>query len=100
MENATLDTWNTVARPVRSGYSPAHVQLHCVRNKPWQRFRLMLKGKTTAEKLHLLRCWYDGKLADCGLMTRWEREVQVGNYLGALRRGGQLDMNNRIKRFR
>lgn len=98
MEIITQDAWDADARPIHSGYPPEQVQKHCVRNKAWQRFRLMLKGKTTAEKLHLLRCWYDGKLADCGLMTKWEREVQVGNYLGALRRGGQLDMHNVIKR--
>jgi hypothetical protein len=53
-----------------------------------------MKGKPTTAKLDMLAKWYDRFRKDWAYRT----EVQVGNYLGALRRGGQLDMQNRVQR--
>ena len=49
----------------------------------WQRFRVSLKGKTTSEKYLCLIWW---------LSTHKTRraEIQVTNYVNALKRGGQL----------
>jgi hypothetical protein len=93
-----VEGWDADARPIRSGYSPHVVQMFCVRNHWWQQFRLRLKGKTTRDKITCLEAWYDGRFENSSDMTPYEREVQVGNYLGALRRGGQLDANNQVKR--
>ena len=76
-------------------YSPALVVKHCVNNKTWQAFRVRLKGLPTGRKLKLLADWRDTWLAgrdDEAVRT------QIANYLAALRRGGQLDMDNRVKR--
>lgn len=56
----------------------------------WQKFRVSLKGNSTCEKLYRLahRFWVDRN-------NRFER-IRIDNYIGALRRGGQLDSNNRI----
>jgi hypothetical protein len=110
MNNApqTITGWDNEKRPVQPGYPPYLVQDFCVRDAGWQKFRLSLKGLPTHEKLARLIQWWDDKR---NLAEKWqgkhiekvaiitETEVQVGNYLGALRRGGQLDANNRIKKY-
>src|SRR5947208_287754 len=97
-----MERWDLEARPVRQGYPPEVVQRWCVHEAEWQEFRIQLKGKPTAVKLQFLEKWYDGTayqgLAG-NLYSKWQREVQVGNYLGALRRGGQLDSNNQVRRY-
>lgn len=55
----------------------------------WQRFRLSLKGLATEEKLERLAQWPIRDRAD---------QVRVWNYLNALKRGGQLDLQGRVQR--
>jgi hypothetical protein len=81
---------------VKPGYPPDHVQTFCVQDSAWQRIRLSMKGKATHEKLEILWTWWRNMHATEPYAT----EVQVGNYLGALRRGGQLDQHNHIRRWR
>lgn len=85
--------WDMKARPVQAGYPPAEVKALCVKCAYWQDVRLSMKGKPTDEKLKILEVYWD-----CHIDAH-EREVQVGNYLGALRRGGQLDSQNRVRKF-
>ena len=63
-----------------------------VSNVKWQQFRLSLKGLPTEEKLDRLADWRERNSG--GGYTR----VQVDNYLNALKRGGQLDMQLRVAR--
>jgi hypothetical protein len=91
---------------VEAGYHPYLVQEHCVRNEDWQRIRLSMKGIPTHEKLLVLKRWWDKKLAEVRGQTFsadnnpfYPTQIQVGNYLGALRRGGQLDDRNRIRKY-
>jgi hypothetical protein len=99
METSTLQGWDNNKRPVARGYPPEVVQRYCVQDKNWQQIRLSMKGKPTHKKLEILEAYWDRNYTrvrrDAGLIV----EVQVGNYLGALRRGGQLDANNQIKRY-
>jgi hypothetical protein len=63
-----------------------------VAHEPWQDFRRSLKGTTTEHKLAKLRWWlYHGH------RDRKVR-VQVHNYVGALKRGGQLSATGAIQR--
>jgi hypothetical protein len=55
----------------------------CVADEEWQRFRVSLKGLSTAEKLRRLRSYKTNHSGRCVA-------VRVDNYLNALRRGGQL----------
>lgn len=89
-----MTEWPIRDYPVRPGYDRDSIQVHCVRNKKWQEFRLSLKGLDTHEKLAKLKEWWDVS-PDINIV-----KVQVGNYLGALRRGGQLDDKNRVRRVR
>lgn len=99
MEKATtLTGWDNEKRPVQAGYSPETVQEFCVRNQDWQQVRLSMKGKPTHEKLVILEAWWERHLQPNN-RVRYQCEVQVGNYLGALRRGGQLDANNQIRKY-
>lgn len=55
----------------------------------WQRFRLSLKGLDTEKKLERLAQWP---------IRGREDQVRVWNYLNALKRGGQLDLEGRVQR--
>lgn len=67
----------------------------------WQAFRVALKGLTTSEKIHMLNArWHT---FGCGALQLnrastfdWNDSghiewIRIMNYIGALRRGGQLD---------
>lgn len=108
-----IDRWDMDQRSVLAGYSPHDVKIHCVQNDAWQQIRLSMKGKDTTEKLSILVAWWDKQYAEAerlesiddsgarrAIALRWATYVQVGNYLGALRRGGQLDDQNRIRKAR
>lgn len=56
-----------------------------IRDETWQQFRLSLKGRTTEDKLEHLKYWLEHGASP----KRW-REIQVTNYINALRRGGQI----------
>lgn len=99
--------WDAKRRLVKAGYGQDEVQAYCVADKEWQDFRLTLKGKDTSEKLAMLEAWWDKykELHKDIVATRYvnpfrRTEVQVGNYLGALRRGGQLDGANQLRMLR
>jgi hypothetical protein len=110
------DRWDMEKRPVKAGYEPQQVQMHAVQDTAWQRLRLSLKGRDTTDKLALLETWWHQRMLQAdehermkdhapsmGLYAdskRWGTEVQVGNYLGALRRGGQLNDENQIRKAR
>lgn len=81
---------------VERGYSKDDVQFFVVRSTQWQKVRLSMKGKPTHEKLQTLKDYWDRYHPVVPVCT----EIQIGNYLGALRRGGQLDALNRVRKYR
>lgn len=101
--------WDSKTRPVKRGYGAHEVNQHCVRNERWQKVRLSMQGKYTWEKLATLQIWWDTNFeaankpgltqAEKSLIER-STEIQVGNYLGALRRGGQLNDDNWVRKER
>jgi len=88
-----------------AGFDQAKVFRYCVDTQhpevaEWQQVRLSMKGKPTHEKLAILKTWWDkhrSNQGDMGVDTA--TYVQVYNYLGALRRGGQLDDNNQVRKY-
>lgn len=78
-------------------YSPEEVQKYCVGDPKWQKFRRSLKGLPTTMKLDKLAEWRKGHLFIFETPTR-ESQVQVDNYVNALKRGGQLNMNCEVQR--
>jgi hypothetical protein len=108
-----MDYWPHQVRP----YSKSEVFEHAVNNQEWQTFRISLKGLSTHEKLTRLDELRQSKLAQYWankdvvtpddiandelqqlvhyLPRKWE--VAIDNYINALRRGGQLDTNNRVQ---
>ena len=86
--------WPMKAYRVRPGYDRFTVERHCTMNKQWQCFRLTLKKMPTHKKLEALIKWWEES------PDKVAAEVQVGNYLGALRRGGQLDMKNVVRKYK
>lgn len=97
-----LTGWDNKKRPVKPGYSPTEVKTHCVDDPAWQKVRLSMKGVDTCEKLAILEAYWDRmmELAMTDEGREHEIEVQIGNYLGALRRGGQLNDENQIRKAR
>jgi hypothetical protein len=64
----------------------------------WQKFRVSLKGLSTKEKIFCLAWYWDTHVAPgAGAYLSadlWQHEIiRVNNYLGALKRGGQLDQD-------
>ena len=87
-------------------YSPTEVKVFCVQDREWQGFRLSLKGMSTQKKLSMLYARRAGlmrKSIKCvsalcddrdGLCRR--HQVQIDNYLNALKRGGQLGLEAQV----
>lgn len=88
---------------VSAGYVKDTVKKHCVENEEWQKLRLRMKGIPTHEKLRLLVDWWNYQRNTAKRTNdqelHWATEVQVGNYLGALRRGGQLNDLNQVRKY-
>lgn len=86
---------------VERGYNQALVQIWCVRHAAWQQVRLSMKGINTVDKLDVLHAYWAKNYGKLGVVDGHDVcAIQVGNYLGALRRGGQLDDENRIRKAR
>ena len=97
-----------------AGFDIPTVRRYCVDTShpevaEWQQVRLSMKGKSTHEKLAILKAWWDKHIITSEIpagvvpikRTPWGYAVyvQVYNYLGALRRGGQLDEHNCIRKY-
>jgi hypothetical protein len=72
-------------------YTTEEVKEFCVNDSEWQRFRLSLKGISTQAKIRQLNIRRESNLVDSKLSRR--HQVQIDNYINALKRGGQLDLN-------
>ena len=69
----------------------------CVSDPIWQVFRVSMKGKSTTQKLVMLDSWCNSCIEIHGSLTR-KCDVQVGNYINALKRGGLLNDNLEVVR--
>lgn len=96
VDEESLDCW---PYPVPS-LSPSDIS-RAINDADWQKFRLSLKGWPTGIKLAKLKTYLNG-LGDIDneklLEEQMLRDIRVANYINALRRGGQLDLNNRVQR--
>lgn len=61
-----------------------------VSDPKWQKFRRSLKGKSTSDKLSELN-WYRSTHMGADATLPRKYQVQIDNYINALKRGGQLD---------
>lgn len=85
-------------------YSPTEVRVFCVQDHEWQGFRLSMKGVSTQKKLSMLYARRAGLMRGsircevglCGGDLCRRHQVQIDNYLNALKRGGQLGMNKEV----
>jgi hypothetical protein len=69
-----------------------HAVYHAISAEDWQLFRVSMKGLSTSEKLYML---YNRHV--CLDASSYELEaIRIGNYIGALVRGGQLDSNYKV----
>lgn len=64
----------------------------------WQAFRVSLKGLSTDAKLAGLEAWLLANNYTCDHCTGEIRQRQVDNYINALKRGGQLDLEGNVVR--
>lgn len=79
-------------------YTPAEVKQYCVEDAEWQKFRLSLKGLPTHVKLQKLLEWRAQHQPFSYALVPKKTQVQIDNYLNALKRGGQLDMQLHVQR--
>jgi hypothetical protein len=89
-----ITRWNL---PVAS-WSPEQVR-EAVYSAPgyedWQKFRVSLKGQSTKVKLFRLRQRFTYAIID--ELPWWDR-CRMDNYIGALKRGGQLGMDLEVRK--
>jgi hypothetical protein len=73
------------------------INAYC-KDPEWQSLRLKMKGQPTEKKLRMLKHYRDKKTFNgtCGLARKFE--VQIDNYIDALKRGGQLNMQLEVVR--
>jgi hypothetical protein len=85
-----MNQWPYVVKPVKK----EEIGPYCVDDPEWQQFRLSLKGMSTEQKLDAL----DARRYTMGMIGTFNRkaEVQIDNYINALRRGGQLNTDNMV----
>ena len=108
--NATLPRMKAVAEGYVTAwryevkmYTPEEVRLFCVLDANWQEFRLSLKGLSTFVKLANLERWRMLHAEQATSRSGTEKlsrrvEVQIDNYINALKRGGQLDLECKVRR--
>lgn len=70
--------------------------LTAVKCERWQTVRRGMKGTTTTEKLKTCEWWLTNGCSEC--CDKHRRSVQVDNYINALKRGGQLDLEGNVVR--
>jgi hypothetical protein len=98
------DGYVTAWRYALQSYSPDEVRKYCVQDSNWQVFRICLKGLSTYVKLANLERWrsvhlvHGQKGADGQYILPRRQQVQIDNYINALKRGGQLDMECKVQR--
>ena len=61
----------------------------------WQDLRLSMKGRPSMIKLDMCVTWLEIGCETCG---EAKRSIQIDNYINALKRGGQLDVDGNIVR--
>lgn len=87
-----MDRWSHEV----SSWSREQIQV-AVNDNYWQTFRVSLKGLSTSEKLARLEQYLIDHADEHGVVSSRD-QCRVDNYINALRRGGQLDLHNRIAR--
>jgi hypothetical protein len=78
--------------PHKVGSHNVHAILRATKDEAWQRFRLSIKGVPTFVKLERLEAYMKAFKEDP------DTQIRVDNYINALRRGGQLDLDNNVQR--
>lgn len=77
---------NTIRTPRRGTSASAGKIADAVDDQTWQEFRVSMKGKSTEEKLGMLKRYYKENDGD----RKEVIQIRVDNYIKALCRGGQL----------
>lgn len=72
-------------------YTNSEVRDYCTNDPEWQRFRLTLKGVPTFKKVEMLRIRRASYCGSENMFPPRKYQVQLDNYINALRRGGQLN---------
>lgn len=84
---------NSIRTPKQGNNATSRRIAEAVDNEAWQRFRLSLKGRSTADKLEMLRDYSDhwNDRVDVSDRQIDDVNIRVENYLKALARGGQIE---------
>lgn len=76
-------------------YTVGEVQRYCVQDLDWQKIRKSMKGRPTTTKLDLLEEYYLRNLEQFA-RDRERFHIQASNYINALKRGGQLNIQREV----
>jgi hypothetical protein len=93
---------NSVRTPRRGVTESSRLIAEAVDDEGWQRFRVSMKGKSTTQKLEMLKEYYEEKVREQDVHSvdafhqehKWSDGcwvcIRLDNYIKALARGGQL----------
>lgn len=92
---------NSIRTPRRGTSATSQRIAEAVDNEDWQKFRLSMKGKSTADKITMLEDYYNDNTSDevepeIPLETI---KIRIDNYIKALCRGGQLEAGMTFDHF-
>lgn len=78
---------NSIRTPKQGTSNNSRRIAEAVDDEEWQRFRVSLKGKSTMDKLWLLKAYINDSTEE----DEVDVLIRVDNYLKALARGGQIE---------
>ena len=95
---ATVSEWKYSYETLYSQKLIRHAVYEADDAREWQSVRVAMKGLTTQEKLVMMATYL--KAAKLGHLNCSAEigTIRVHNYIGALRRGGQLDADMQIRK--
>jgi hypothetical protein len=83
------------------GTTGSEIRQFCVMDtneRGWQKYRASMKGESTSKKLDMLLTWRVRHLIGAGLILPRDVQVQIDNYINALKRGGLLNEDLKVQR--
>ena len=103
---------NSLRTPRKGKTANSRRIAEAVDNEEWQRFRVSMKGKSTAEKLDMLEEYYEQQRV-LGYRAEYPNDrreflddrhyedvkIRIDNYIKALCRGGQLEAGMTFDHF-
>jgi hypothetical protein len=82
---------NSIRTPKQGVTAGSRRIAEAVDDEDWQKFRLSMKGKSTQDKLWMLKQYWNDNTENGATYASDDVYIRIDNYLKALARGGQIE---------